>query len=132
MAVVLTLSFTVEVYLSEVYDGAFKEYLVLYPNVWLTLAGVHTDDVSFLILPHFVENISSTFTRIDELRKPSHGTRIRQRIHAKEFHIDLFQCIHEYLSHRIHLRFSAHGKALIKSAVRETPPPTIEPFLRIS
>lgn len=74
LAVILTLSFVVEVYVSEVYDGAFKEYLVRWDTFSVDI-GVYSHHVSFFPLSCLVEHLSPTFDRLDELRKPSNRTR---------------------------------------------------------
>ena len=57
LILVLTLIFAIEVYVSEVYDGPFKQYLVLSSGLLCLYIGLYPNDAFIGFFPHSFEHI---------------------------------------------------------------------------
>ena len=66
LATVLTLIFAVEVFMSEVYKGPFKQFLVSFRHTYLT-KGVYSDCAFFNINSYLLGHLFSNLEGSDEL-----------------------------------------------------------------
>lgn len=57
LMLVLTLIFAIEVYVGEVYDGPFKEYLVLSSGLLSLYIGLYPNDAFIGSFPHSFKHI---------------------------------------------------------------------------
>ena len=80
LAAVLTMIFAVEVFMSEVYTGPFKQFLVPSPLIFLVPdgAGVYSYRPLFDIDPHVFGDLYANFKVSDELRESSDRQSLRK------------------------------------------------------
>jgi len=105
LAAVLTLIFAVEVFMSEVYNGPFKQFLVRRPIQLELTIGVHPDCLIFDFDSYFLGNLHANLESVDKLRKPSHGPRLRKRLNSENIRSKLLDRIHVSLPNSLRLRY---------------------------
>ena len=80
LAAVLTMIFAVEVFMSEVYSGPFKQFLVPALLIFLVVdrAGVYSNRPFFDFDPYVFGDLYTNFEISDELRESSNRSSIRK------------------------------------------------------